>query len=166
MPFCCDRYAQCQTVYFLGSVIDMPVIARQGRRHPCRDAEALLMVQVIFQTTEIPQLQSIETVFDVCCAGPAISGADWEKTGNFSCNSLLHDVVATCPLCATTDAWWSECRKLRWSRSCCSRGVELIVASCHRSLKSCSACRRCISCGCGCAWRALCTCTGPWLSPP
>ena len=48
LPLCCDRHAQCQTLHFLGSVIDMPVLACQGRRHPCRDAEAVLMVQVVF----------------------------------------------------------------------------------------------------------------------
>ena len=45
-----DRYAQCQTV--------------QGRRQPCHGAEDVSLGPVQ-QTTEIPQLQSIDEVFDV-----------------------------------------------------------------------------------------------------
>ena len=41
------------------------------------------MVQAGLRTMVLLQLQFIDMVFDVCCAGPAISGADWEKTAAF-----------------------------------------------------------------------------------
>ena len=51
LPLCYrDRYAQCQTV--------------QGRRQPCHGAEDV-SVGPVQQTIVIPQLQSIDTVFDV-----------------------------------------------------------------------------------------------------
>ena len=74
------------------------------------------------------------------CAGPAdSSGAVWETTAAIpqvqlvgTWTMLLH---ARCVQQQLPGG--SECRKLRRSRSGSSRGVEQIVASCHRSMKSC-----------------------------
>ena len=50
----------------LGLVLDMPVV--------------VVPLGPVQKTIEILQLQFIDKVFDVCCAGPAISGAVCEET--------------------------------------------------------------------------------------
>ena len=50
------------------------VRGRQGRRHLCRGADAVSLGPFVQKTIEILQLQFIDKVFDVCCAGPAVLG--------------------------------------------------------------------------------------------
>ena len=69
----------------------------------------------------IPVLQSIDKVFDVpLCKSSGFLGCilgEDSRDPTVATRWCMDDVVA-CPLCATT-------------------GVEQIVASCHRSMKSC-----------------------------
>ena len=67
----------------LGLVLDMPLLcnvgaqfACQGRRHLCRgaDADSFGPSGESRKIIEILQLQSIDKVVDVCCAGPAVLG--------------------------------------------------------------------------------------------
>ena len=76
-------------VPLLDRFLDMPVSVRrwctvpgrQGRRHFCRGAEAVSLGPSVQKSIEILQLQFIDKVFDVCCAGPAgSSGAVGEET--------------------------------------------------------------------------------------
>ena len=147
--------------------INSNVVFVQTHQNPSRGAEA---VSFGSETIEILHLQFIDMVSDVCCAGPAISGADWEKTAAIPQLQLVValrccDVPVVC-----NNSLVVRVQETAMSRSCYSRGVELIVASCHRSLKSCRCsacsigCRRCTSGGCRCACRALCTSTGPGLT--
>ena len=64
----------------LGPVLDMPVIVqrrcavrgRQGRRHLCHGADADSFGPSIQKLMEILQLQFIDKVVDVCCAGAKV----------------------------------------------------------------------------------------------
>ena len=61
----------------------------------------------------------IDKVFDVCCAGPASSGAVGEETVEpHSCSPLSVDNVVAIPVVCNDRCRVSECRKLRRSRSC------------------------------------------------
>ena len=147
--------------------INSYVVFVQGHQNPSRGAEA---VSFGSETMDILHLQFIDTVSDVCCAGPAISGADWEKTAAIPQLQLVVALRCCDMAVVCNNSLVVRVQETAMSRSCCSRGVELIMASCHRSLKSCRCsacsigCRRCISGGCRCACRALCTGTGPGLN--
>ena len=103
----------------LGPVLDMLVTVQSGAqfacqdcRHLCRGAEAVSLGPCQ-KTLEILQLQFIDKVFDVCCAGPASSGAVGEETvelpqvqpvehGHYSCHARR---------CAATGARWFRRQK-------------------------------------------------------
>ena len=65
MPCAAETGSHSVKLCIIGLVIDMPVVVHvPGRRQHCRGAEAVSLGPVQ-QTTEIPQLQSIDEVFAV-----------------------------------------------------------------------------------------------------
>ena len=97
-----------QTVEFLQvPLLDMPVIVQrqvrsscsQGRRHLCRGADAVsLLFLTVQKTIVILQLQFIDKVFDVCCAGPSVKvpqlqNSSFERGRCPCCASLLAQVI-------------------------------------------------------------------------
>ena len=143
LPLCyTDRYAQCQTVHFWTG-IDMPVVVR--RRQPCRGAEAVSLGPVQ-QTTEIPQLQSIDQVFDVPFAHvqqfPRVQAVrNWLRSHSCTRRIRAWTRSFTRPLCATTDA-----RMVQSAENCegfrsCSAPIRWSMSLLCRS----SCCRRCRS---------------------
>ena len=89
---------------FLDQVV-VPVIAQcQVRSVCCMSSTSLSWRRCRFQwfSTEIPQLQHIDKVIDVCCAGPADSLLSVRRQSrSHSCSPFLLDQG---PLCSTTGA--------------------------------------------------------------
>ena len=67
----------------------------QGRRHLCRGADAVSPGRSVQKTTEILLLQFIDTVLDVCCAGPASSRVQSVRgqPSSHSCSPFSMDTV-------------------------------------------------------------------------
>ena len=126
----------------LGPVIDMPVVVQRGaqivcpgRRHLCRGADADPFGPSVQKIIEILQLQFIDKVVDVCCAGPAVfvcsrGGDSRAPTVAPFCTDTG---VAHARRCATTAAGWFRRQKtakvpqlqyfLTWSMSLLCRFV-------------------------------------------
>ena len=130
-----DSFLVVLQVQFSSVVVDIPVFTQR----------LIPMVLFVQKTIEIPQF--VDTVADVPVMWPCRSSvAAVEKTARDPIVAIRRSHAWTRSftrlLFATTDAWWFSVQKTAMSRSSCSRGVELIVASCHRSWKSC----RCSAC--------------------
>ena len=66
---------------------------------------AQTQIPMVRFTTEILQLQYIDKVIDVCCAGPQFLRSCGRQSRSHSCSSFLPWTKSlTCPLCSTTDA--------------------------------------------------------------
>ena len=85
----------------------------QSRRHLCRGADAVSLGPTVQKTIEILQLQFIDKVFDVCCAGPASSRVQSERRAPTVAarRILAWTRLSTCPLMSTTDARWFRSQK-------------------------------------------------------
>ena len=116
-----DRYAQCRTVR-IGLVIDVPVAVHvEVVDNTVVGAEAVSL-DPAQETTEIPQLQSIDMVFDVpVCRSSKFSGAVGEETVELPQLRHVEKIAAWTLLwharCVQRQMpGGSECRKLRRSR--------------------------------------------------
>ena len=98
------------------------VHGRQGRRHPCRGAEAVSH-GAVQQTTEILQLQSIDNVsMSLLCRSSKFSSADGEETVELPQLQLVDasTLSFTCPsLCN------DRCRVVQTSENCESPAVAV-----------------------------------------
>ena len=107
----------------------------QVRGHLCRGAEAVSLGPVQ-KTIDIVQLQFIDKVFDVCCAGPASSGAVCDETVELpQLQPVEHGHCRCMPVvCNDRCLVVQECGKLRRLRSCSTSDnvVDVPVGAVHR----------------------------------
>ena len=98
-------------------------------------------------TIEILHLQFIGTVFSMSVGRSSNFGCRLGEDSRDPRNAtrLLFYVVVAWPVVCNNRCLVVKVLETEMHRSCCSRGMELIVASCHRSLKSC----RCSACSIG-----------------
>ena len=112
-----DRFLTCPLLCNVGVQF-----ACQGRQHLSRGADAVSLGLSVQKTIEILQLQFIDKVFDVCCAGPAVLGC--RRGGDSRAPTVAARFAWTLSFVAMPVVvqrqlpGGSDVRKLRRSRSC------------------------------------------------
>ena len=114
-------------------LLTCPFCACPGRQH-CRGAEVVSLGPVQ-QTTEIPQLQYIDKVVVVCCAGPTVRALSVGDSRDPTVAArFLPDQVVDMPVVFKDRCWVSKCRTLRRSSSCSTfdKVVDVLVGAGNR----------------------------------